>query len=99
MGTAQPVKVWRWIIGGLLLGALAATDPFWELWPMLVQRVASRAGRETGEWGEPAFYLAYLMVPGGLVGAGLGAVVGLINKRRLPSPRPSPPRGEGGRPV
>ena len=78
----KSVKVWRWIVGGVFLGALAATVPFWELWPMLVRRLTWRGGGESGDWGEAAFYLAYLMVPGGVVGAVLSAVVGLIRRRK-----------------
>lgn len=82
MQAAQPV-MWRWIVGGLFLGAFGATVPFWELWPMLVQRLTWRGGGESGDWGEAAFYLAYLMVPGGLLGAGLGAAVAFVRRRRV----------------
>jgi hypothetical protein len=66
----------------MLLGALAATVRFWQLWPEVWQRLTWRGGGESGDWGEPAFYLLYLLVPGGLVGSVVGAVAGLLRKRR-----------------
>lgn len=70
--TKPPPRIGRWLLGGSLLGALAASGLLLVEMARRISHKAGGGGGESGDWGEPLFFAILLAIPGALVGLIVG---------------------------